>query len=97
MNFFDMGPLEILLILVIALIIWGPGKIPDIARTLGRAVSALRKASFDLTTQIKNELEVEKKDKPSKTEASTGVEIKELPDKDEAESSDREKASPRDK
>ena len=53
-----MGPLEILLILVIALIIWGPGKIPEIARTLGRTVNALRKASFDLTTQIKQELDM---------------------------------------
>ena len=63
MSFFDMGPLEILLILLIALIVWGPGKIPEIARIIGRAVSTLRKASFDLTTQVKRELEEEEKTK----------------------------------
>ena len=59
MSFFDMGVLEILLILIIALIVWGPGKVPEVARTIGRAVSALRKMSFDLTTQVKKELEEE--------------------------------------
>jgi sec-independent protein translocase protein TatA len=65
MGFLDIGPMEILLILVIALIIWGPGKIPEIAKTLGRTINAIRKASFDLTTQIKNELDVDvKKESP---------------------------------
>lgn len=59
MGFLDMGPLEILLILVIALIIWGPGKIPEVARTLGRTVSSLRKATADLTTVVTKELDVE--------------------------------------
>ena len=68
MNFFDMGPLEILLILIIALIIFGPGKIPEIARNLGRTVNALRKASFDITSQIKQELAVDEKDQPSKAD-----------------------------
>lgn len=88
-----MGPLEILLILVIALIIWGPGKIPEIARTLGRAVNALRKASFDLTTQIKQELDIDEKDKPSQSSAKTGDKTEEIP---EAEADDREESSPRD-
>ena len=35
MGFLDMGILEILLVLVVAMIIWGPGKIPEIARMLG--------------------------------------------------------------
>jgi len=59
MGFFDMGIAEILLVIVVALIIWGPGKIPEIARTLGKAVGILRKTSLDLTEQIKKELEIE--------------------------------------
>ena len=74
MSFFDMGVLEILLILIIALIVWGPGKVPEVARTIGRAVSALRKMSFDLTTQVKKELEEEEKAKP--TESSKNVDNK---------------------
>ena len=59
MNFFDMGFGEILLILIVALIIWGPDKIPHIARTMGRYVSMMRKMSQDLTAQITKEIEPE--------------------------------------
>ena len=65
MNFLDMGIMEILLILVVALIIWGPGKIPEIARNLGKFMSAMKKMSFDLTTQVKKELEAEEKESSS--------------------------------
>jgi sec-independent protein translocase protein TatA len=96
MNFFDMGPLEILLILIIALIIFGPGKIPEIGRTLGRTVNAIRKASFDLTKQIKQELEVDEKDQPSPSSVTTDDKTKELPEAESAEAGDGEENSPRD-
>ena len=57
MGFFGIGGWEILLVLVVALIIWGPGKLPEISRTLGKAVRTLRKASFDLTTTLTKEIE----------------------------------------
>jgi sec-independent protein translocase protein TatA len=50
---------EVLLILIVALIIWGPGKLPEIARTLGKMTRALKKASFDLTTAVTREIEKE--------------------------------------
>ncbi len=59
MGFFGIGTGEILLILVLALIIWGPGKLPEIARTLGKTVRTLRKASFDLTNAVTKEIEKE--------------------------------------
>jgi len=65
MNFLDMGFWEIILIIVVALIIWGPGKIPEIARNLGKFMSAMKKMSFDLTTQVKKELELEEKEPDS--------------------------------
>ncbi|MFC1949196.1 twin-arginine translocase TatA/TatE family subunit [Chloroflexota bacterium] len=71
MNFFDMGIGEILLILVVALIIWGPGKIPELGRMLGKAMSVLKKSSFDLTTQLKKELEEEKPEPRSKLDTKT--------------------------
>ena len=52
-----MGTGEILLILVLALIIWGPGRLPEIARTLGKTVRAFKKASFDLTAVVTKEIE----------------------------------------
>ena len=62
-----MGIMEILLVLVVALIIWGPGKIPEIARNLGKFMSAMKKMSFDLTTQVRKEMELEEKKTSSST------------------------------
>ncbi len=57
MDFFGMGIGEILLILVVALIIWGPGRIAEVGRTLGKLVRTLRKATSDLTAQVTRETE----------------------------------------
>ena len=75
MDFFGMGMGEILLILLIALIVWGPGKAAEVGRTLGKAARALKKASFDLTTQLNKELQAEEKDRPpqSKTKGDDTV------------------------
>ncbi len=67
-----MGFWEILLIIVVALIIWGPGKIPEIARNFGKFMNAMKKMSFDLTTQVKKEMELEEK----KTSPSAGSQEK---------------------
>ena len=64
MDFFGMGIGEILLILVVALIIWGPERIAEIGRTLGKMAHALKKATFDLTTQITKETEEQEKKGP---------------------------------
>lgn len=61
MEFFGMGPLEILLILIVALIAFGPGRLPDLARNIGKGIRAFRKATLDLTAEVTKEFkEVEK-------------------------------------
>ena len=62
MDFLDIGPGELLLILIVALIIFGPGKIVEVSRQLGKTVRAFRKASSELTAQVTKELESEEKD-----------------------------------
>jgi len=57
MGFLGIGPWEILLILILALIVLGPGKLTDFARTLGKTVRAIRKYSTDLTTTVTRELD----------------------------------------
>ncbi|NPV29253.1 MAG: twin-arginine translocase TatA/TatE family subunit [Firmicutes bacterium] len=42
---FNIGPWELILILVVVLIVFGPGRLPEVARSLGKAVSEFRKAS----------------------------------------------------
>jgi Tat protein translocase TatB subunit len=59
MDFFGIGIGELILIIIVALIVIGPAKIPGMARTLGRTINSLKKASGDLTSQINKELEAE--------------------------------------
>lgn len=42
---FNIGPWELILILVIVLIVFGPGRLPEVARSLGKAVNEFRRAS----------------------------------------------------
>jgi sec-independent protein translocase protein TatA len=42
------GPLELIIILVIALILLGPGKLPDVGAALGKGIREFRRASSDL-------------------------------------------------
>ena len=56
MNILGMGPAELLLIFIIALIVLGPGKLPDIARTLGKAIRELRRMSLEVTAEFAKEL-----------------------------------------
>jgi len=50
--FFDIGGGEILLILTAAFLLLGPKKIPEIARTIGKGMYHLRKATDDITEEI---------------------------------------------
>jgi len=61
MEFFGMGLGEVLLVLVLAMVIWGPGKVVNVGKTLGKMMHNLKKATSDLTTQITSEAEDEKK------------------------------------
>ena len=57
MDFLGIGGWEVLLILIVALIIWGPGRIAEIGKTLGKMARTLKKVTSDLTAQITNETE----------------------------------------
>jgi len=96
MGFFDMGPLEILLILAVALIIWGPGRMPEMARTLGRIVRALKKTTYDLTQSVTKELEREEKDLASQSRDKDSEQTKESSAADKAAPSSHETTRPRD-
>ena len=46
------GPLELVIILVIALLILGPGKLPDVGSALGKSIREFRKASSDVQDAV---------------------------------------------
>ncbi|RPI71536.1 MAG: twin-arginine translocase subunit TatB, partial [Desulfobacteraceae bacterium] len=49
---FGIGWLEMILIFVVALIAVGPKKLPELAKTLGKAMGELRKAGQELKDNI---------------------------------------------
>ncbi|TEU14447.1 MAG: twin-arginine translocase subunit TatB [Anaerolineales bacterium] len=56
MNILGIGPAELLLVFIIALIVFGPGKLPELARTLGKAMRDLRRMSLEVTAEFAKEL-----------------------------------------
>jgi TatA/E family protein of Tat protein translocase len=62
--FFDFGSGEILLILLAVFLIFGPDKIPELARNIGKFINDVKRASEDVKTEINKEadrIEREKK------------------------------------
>jgi len=58
--FGTLGGPELFLILIIALIVFGPRKLPEIGKSLGRTLAEFRKASHEFRQTIENEVETEK-------------------------------------
>ncbi len=54
------GMQEILIILVVALIVIGPKRLPDLARTLGKGLAEFKKAADDLQETVRIDLERDK-------------------------------------
>lgn len=58
------GPLgipELVIILVIVLIIFGPSKLPQIGKAIGQGIKSLKKATSEEEEEVKKEVEEEKK------------------------------------
>lgn len=65
---FNLGVPELIFILVLALLIFGPKRLPEIGRTLGKGMAEFRKASNELKRSIETEMsEVESAVRPPVT------------------------------
>ena len=71
---FGLGMPEILLILAIALIVIGPKKLPDLAKTLGRAMGEFKRSAQD----FKRSIDVETTVKDIKDVADPDIDLKEI-------------------
>ena len=49
----NIGPVELIIILVIALLILGPGRLPDVGSALGKSIREFRKAATDVQDAAK--------------------------------------------
>jgi TatA/E family protein of Tat protein translocase len=66
----NLGIPELVIILVIALIVFGPRKLPELGRSLGKSIGEFRKASNDLKQTLDDEIRMEEqKEQRSKVEA----------------------------
>ncbi len=54
---FNLGFPELILILVIALVVFGPGKLPEIGRAVGKGLSEFKKATNSLMSDVNKPLE----------------------------------------
>ena len=59
MNILGMGPLEILLIVVLALIVFGPAKLPEIMGQVGRAIAEVRRTTSQLSDEFNRTIAAE--------------------------------------
>lgn len=57
MNIFGIGLPEMALIMVVALLIFGPKKLPEIGRSLGKAIRGFQDASKEFENEFKREAE----------------------------------------
>ncbi len=63
----NFGPAEMLVIGVFALLVFGPQKLPEMARQFGRAIREFKKATNELTSELK--LDMDEPARPSKASA----------------------------
>lgn len=63
---FGIGGTELLVILVIALVVLGPKSVPQIARTLGKAMGEFRKVSTEFQRTLNTEIELDEHERRKK-------------------------------
>jgi sec-independent protein translocase protein TatA len=71
---FGLGVPELIFILLLALLIFGPKKLPEIGRTLGKGMSEFRRASNELTRTLNAELALDENPAPPVVRANPQME-----------------------
>jgi sec-independent protein translocase protein TatA len=79
--FFDISGGELMIILLVAFLVFGPSKIPEIARKIGRGMNEIRRASDEIKREInkearKMETEVDGENSPYKDIKQTADDLK---------------------
>ena len=67
MNIFGVGLPEVTVILILALLIFGPKKLPELGKQLGKTLKSLKKASNEFQNEIDQVINEEDKEKSPKS------------------------------
>ncbi len=79
----QIGPLEILTVAVLALVIFGPQRLPEIARNIGKAINEMRRITSEMKSELREGmdgmsttgLDVDEPPEPAKQIAATPDEL----------------------
>ena len=78
--FGSIGMPELIIILVIALIIFGPRKLPELGKSLGRSLNEFKRASADLQNTLEQEIKLEEQKEQKEKETKEGDRFSPPPD-----------------
>jgi sec-independent protein translocase protein TatA len=53
---FNIGPAELIVVVLVALLVFGPKRLPDIGRTMGRSLQQFREATKEIRQEVKENL-----------------------------------------
>ena len=71
--FGSIGMPELIIIFVIALIIFGPRKLPELGRSLGKSLAEFKKASNELRNTLEEEIRIEETKEATKPSTPTAA------------------------
>jgi sec-independent protein translocase protein TatA len=72
--FGNLGMGELIVIFTIALLIFGPRKLPELGKSLGKSIAEFKKASNELRNTLEEEIRLEEQRESAKIPASTSTE-----------------------
>ena len=75
MNIFGVGLPEVTVILILALLIFGPKKLPELGKQLGKTLKSLKKASNEFQNEINQVMNEDKVESPKSLESAQTNEI----------------------
>ena len=77
--FGNIGMPELIVIFTIALLIFGPRKLPELGRSLGRSLSEFKKASNELRSTLEEEIRVEEQRDATKAQPAVNAAVHQNP------------------
>jgi Tat protein translocase TatB subunit len=90
---FGIGMLKLIIIAAIALLVVGPKKLPELAKTLGKGLNELKKATEGITDELKETLKAD--EKPKNDDGWKDSLLMKKPDAEETKTGSSDKISPK--